>query len=99
MYFVIKKIAKSGDYFHRTAVLTWLGGARKADVARGTRADATLHARPRRKAARAYVRHRWRTGRRHVAWATRVHADAWVGPCGRGLVGEGLTRSPSQARA
>ena len=31
-----------------------------ADVARGTRADATWHARPRGIAARAHMTHRWR---------------------------------------
>ena len=54
--------------------------AREADVARGTRADATRHARPRGRAARAYARPRWRG---HVAGATRVHADSRVAPRGR----------------
>ena len=84
MYFVIKKISKSGDYFRRTAVLTWHAGARKADVARGTRADATWHTGPRDRAAQAHMRHRWHIGRGHLVWATRVHADARMGPRGRG---------------
>ena len=40
-----------------------------ADVARGARADATWHARPRCKAVRAHVAGRWRRG----------GADAWQG--------------------
>ena len=36
-------------------------------MARGTPTDATRHARPRGRAARAHVRRRWRTGRGHVA--------------------------------
>ena len=55
--------------------------AREADVARGTRADATRHARPYGRAARAHARLKWRG---HVAWATRVHTDARVVPHGRG---------------
>ena len=41
-----------------------------ADVALGTRTDATRHARPHGKAARAHAWRRWRTG----------GADAWQGP-------------------
>ena len=44
--------------------------ARRAEVAHGTRADATAHARPRCRAARALARRRWRTG----------GADTWEGP-------------------
>ena len=69
-------------------MLTWRTRAHKTDMACGTRADATRHAGPRGRAARAHVRHRWRTGRGHVAWATRVHANTRVAPRGRGLVGE-----------
>ena len=50
--------------------------AREADVARGTCADATRHARPRGRAARAHTGPRWRG---HMAGATRVHAGAWGG--------------------
>ena len=64
-------------------MLTWRAGARKADVARGTRVDAMQHAVPHGRAVRAHVRHRWRTGRGHVAWDMRVHADARVAPRGR----------------
>ena len=67
MYFVIKN-CKRGVYFGRTAVLMWHARARRPDVARGTCADATWHARPHGRAARAHVRHRWRTGHGHVAW-------------------------------
>ena len=71
--------------------------ARGADVARGTRADATHHARPRGRAARAHAARRWRAGahRWHgrVAWATRVHADSrWCHVAGE-LAGEGPTVS------
>ena len=45
-------------------------------MARGTRADATRHARPRGRAARAHVSRRWRTGPGHTAGG---HADARVG--------------------
>ena len=44
--------------------------AREADMARGTRADVTRHARPRGRAARTHVRRKWRTG----------GADMWRGP-------------------
>ena len=50
-------------------------------MVRGTRVDATRHARPRGRAARTHIARRWR-GR--VAGATRVHADARVVPRGRG---------------
>ena len=62
--------------------------AREADVARGTLADATQHARPCGRAARARVGPRWRG---HVAGATRVHVGARVVPCGR--VGTGIWRA------
>ena len=61
--------------FHSPAMLTW----RVADVARGTRADATRHARTRGRAVRARVRCKWRTGHGHVAGGHTVHADAWDG--------------------
>ena len=70
MYFVIKKNQKRGFLFHRPReadVARVADVARKADVAYETRADATLHARPRGRAARAHVRHRWCTGRKQVA--------------------------------
>ena len=54
--------------------------AREADVVRGTRADATRHARPCGRAARAHAGPRWRG---HVAGATRVHTDARAAPRGR----------------
>ena len=52
-----------------TAVPTWPPGARvrPADVACGTHADATRHARSRGRATRAHVRRMWRTGCGHVA--------------------------------
>ena len=51
--------------------------ARRADVARGTRADATWHARPRGRATRAHAGSLGgSSGRGCVAGATRVHADA-----------------------
>ena len=56
--------------------------AREADVAHGTRMDATRHERPRGRAARAQARRRWRG---HVAWAPR-----WRHMAG-GLAGEGPT--------
>ena len=68
-------------------MLTWRTGACRADMSRGTRANALRHERPRDRAARAHVRHRWRTGRIHVAQATRVHADAREG---RHMALEGL---------
>ena len=52
---------------------------RGLDVARGTHADATRHARPRGRAVRARVRRRWRIGRKHVAGGHTVHADACEG--------------------
>ena len=48
-------------------------------MARGTLADSTRHARRRGRAARAHLRHKWRTGRGNVARATRVHANAREG--------------------
>ena len=53
--------------------------AREADVAYGTRTDATRHARPRGRAARAHAVPRWR-GR--VGGATQNHAEARVLPRG-----------------
>ena len=53
----------------------------RADVARRIRADATQHARPHGRAARAHATHRWRD---RVAGATRVHAYARVAPRGKG---------------
>ena len=91
MYFVIKNHKKWGIFPHDCGA-DMTHRARKANVARGTRADATRHAGPHGRAARAHVRHRWRTGRRHVAWATRVHADARERHhVARGLASEGLT--------
>ena len=49
------------------------------DVARGTHADATRHAKSRGRAARAHVRRRWRTGRGHVAGG---HTGPRRRPCG-----------------
>ena len=48
-------------------------------MARGTRADATRHARPRGRAAQAHVRRRWRTWRGHVAGG---HVGQRGRPCG-----------------
>ena len=59
--------------------------AREADVARGRRADATCHARPRGRAARAHRSSGGATWCRCVAGATRVHADAQVVPRGKGV--------------
>ena len=53
-------------------------------MARETRADATRYARPRGKAAQAHVRHRWRTGRGHVAGGHTVHANAREGATWQG---------------
>ena len=50
-----------------------------ADVAHGIRSDATRHARPRGRAARAHVRRRLRTGRGHMAGG---HAGPRGRPCG-----------------
>ena len=50
--------------------------APEADVARGTRTDATRHARPQGRAVRARAVRRWRTG-------GRVHEDTRVAPRGR----------------
>ena len=47
--------------------------ASTADMARGTCTNATLHARPSGRAARAHAKHRWRTGSAH----------AWPGPLGQ----------------
>ena len=41
--------------------------------------DATWHARPHGRAARAHVRRRWRTGRGQVAGGHTVHVDACEG--------------------
>ena len=66
--------------------------ARRADVARGTRTDATQQARPRGRATRAHARHRWRMG----------GADTWKWPrestrtpegAPRGRVGAGIWRA------
>ena len=58
---------------------------RGADVACGTRTDATRHARPRGRATRAHAWRRWRTGRAQVLQTRgRDHADARVAPPGRG---------------
>ena len=65
---------------------------RLADVARGTRADATRHARPRGRVVRARVRRRWRTGRGHVAGGHMVHADAREG---RHVVGGSASEGPT----
>ena len=61
-------------------------------MARGTRTDATRHARPRGKAARAHVRRKWRTGRGHVAGGHAGPRERPCGaPCGRGSVFGGPT--------
>ena len=69
--------------------------AREADVARKTRTDATLHARPRGRACEAHAPRRWRGWRGHVAGGHAIHADPRERPCGaprgRGLVGGGPT--------
>ena len=56
--------------------------ARGADVARGTNADVTRHARPHGRAARAHAARRWRTG----------SADAWQRPCESTRAPEGVPR-------
>ena len=60
---------KRGYFSAETMVQTWQpgAGAGQADMARGTRADATRHARPHGRAARGHVRRRWRTGREGLA--------------------------------
>ena len=79
---------KRGFLFHSPAMLTW----RVADVARGTRTDATRQARPRGRAARARLRRKWRTGHGHVARGHMVHADAREGRhVAGGLASEGPT--------
>ena len=59
--------------------------AREADMACGTRTDATRHARSWGRSVKARAMRRWRT-------SGRVHADAYVAPRGRvGLANEGPT--------
>ena len=56
--------------------------ARGADMARRTRVDATRHARPCGRAARAHAAHRWRSS----------GVDAWQGPCESTRMPEGAPR-------
>ena len=79
---------KRGFLFHSPAMLTW----RVADMARGTCADATRHARPRGRAVRTCVRCRWRTGRGHVVGGHTVHVDAREG---RHVAGGSASEGPT----